>query len=273
MGEENNLKNNTLFNEIIRIDLFKIENLPKVLNKMEDFAKKYNFKFRTNDVKSVNISIDDPETLLTQEMIKANIDETKNYEYVSQNENEKFVVNEYFLIFEKRIFEGYTKIDPYVSLLEEMFNIIISVERDIKISRIGIRKMNQLFVNNINEISKYLTYALPTEDCENIDEYSIMQKNLSNISSNVNFEIKKGRYIKDNQEEGVMYRLIWDIDCYTRVAEVQKVFGMIKQLNSELFTKYNGIITDELRGILCKENLTEEELISQNIYGGINING
>ncbi len=273
MGTENSLKNNTLFNEIIRIDLFKIENLSKVLDKLDAFSKKYNFKFRTNDVKSVNISIDDPETLLTQEMIKANIDETQNYEYVSQNEKEKFVVNEYFLIFEKSGFDGYTKIDEYINLLIEMFNIIISVEKDIKISRIGIRKMNHLFVNDISKISEYVQYVLPTEDYETIDEYSIMQKNLSTVSSNINFTLKKGKHIKNNQDEGVMYRLIWDIDCYTRTAEIIKVCDTIKELNAELFARYNRVITDELRKILCEENLTEEELISKKIYGGINKNG
>lgn len=271
MPEYKNMKNNTLFNAIIRIDLFRIENLPKVLSKLEDFAKKNNFKFRTSDIKSVNINIDDPETLLTQEMIKANIDETKNYEYISLDEKERFVVNEYFLIFEKREFDGYTKIDKYVSLLNEIFDTVISVEKNIKISRVGIRKVNHLFINDISSIPKYVNYTIPSEDYNVIDEYSIIQKNLSELSSNIIFAIKKGKYIKDNKEDN-MYRVVWDIDCYKRNVESKLVLNTINELNTELFTRYKNIITDELYEVLCKEDVEEEYLISKKIYGGINKN-
>lgn len=269
MREKTELKNNTLFNAIIRIDLFKIENLPNVLKRLVKYAEENNFKFRTNDIKSVNINIDDPETLLTQEMIKANIDETKNYEIISQDEKEKFVINEYFLIFEKSDFEGYAKIDKYITHLKEIFNIIVSVEKNINISRVGIRKANHLFINDISFISKYINYQLPCEDYKLIDEYSIMQKNLSTISSNIIFTLKKGTYIKDKDEVGEMYRAVWDIDCYKRNVAIKTVLDTINSLNEEVFFRYRKIITDDLYHILCENDLTEEYLKAQKIYGGI----
>ena len=156
MKEKRMMKNNTLFNEIIRIDFFKINNLPTILSNLDDYMKELKYSFNTTDIRNVNINIEDPETLLTQEMIKSNINTTVNYEYVSENGSEKFVLNEYFLIFEKYKFDNYKNIDEYLKVLQEIIKVIIKEEKEIKVSRIGIRKMNQLFIGNLNVLNNYI---------------------------------------------------------------------------------------------------------------------
>ena len=98
MARNRNITNNTLFNEIIRVDFYKIKDIDNMAEKINELLLKEKYTFKTTDIRNVNINIEDPETLLTQELIKSNItsniNTTKNYEYISENENHKFVLNE-----------------------------------------------------------------------------------------------------------------------------------------------------------------------------------
>lgn len=275
MKEKRMMKNNTLFNEIIRIDFFKINNLPTILSNLDDYMKELKYSFNTTDIRNVNINIEDPETLLTQEMIKSNINTTVNYEYVSENGSEKFVLNEYFLIFEKYKFDNYKNIDEYLKVLQEIIKVIIKEEKEIKISRIGIRKMNQLFIGNLNVLNNYINdQRFPKPDEEDVvDEYNIVQKNLGEEdSSNVMLSLKKGKGSIGTIQDKDMYRIVWDIDCYYRNTEKNKIKEKIEELNDKLFEKYNKIITSELKQILNNEHITNEDLYKKEIYGGINKN-
>ncbi|OKZ75589.1 MAG: hypothetical protein BHW00_01540 [Clostridium sp. 26_22] len=275
MKEKRMMKNNTLFNEIIRIDFFKINNLPTILSNLDDYMKELKYSFNTTDIRNVNINIEDPETLLTQEMIKSNINTTVNYEYVSENGSEKFVLNEYFLIFEKYKFDNYKNIDEYLKVLQEIIKVIIKEEKEIKVSRIGIRKMNQLFIGNLNVLNNYINdQRFPKPDEEDVvDEYNIVQKNLGEEdSSNVMLSLKKGKGSIGTIQDKDMYRIVWDIDCYYRNTEKNKIKEKIEELNDKLFEKYNKIITSELKQILNNEHITNEDLYKKEIYGGINKN-
>lgn len=275
MKEKRMMKNNTLFNEIIRIDFFKINNLPTILSNLDDYMKELKYSFNTTDIRNVNINIEDPETLLTQEMIKSNINTTVNYEYVSENGSEKFVLNEYFLIFEKYKFDNYKNIDEYLKVLQEIIKVIIKEEKEIKVSRIGIRKMNQLFIGNLNVLNNYINdqrFHKPDEE-DVVDEYNIVQKNLGEEdSSNVMLSLKKGKGSIGTIQDKDMYRIVWDIDCYYRNTEKNKIKEKIEELNDKLFEKYNKIITSELKQILNNEHITNEDLYKKEIYGGINKN-
>lgn len=275
MKEKRMMKNNTLFNEIIRIDFFKINNLPTILSNLDDYMKELKYSFNTTDIRNVNINIEDPETLLTQEMIKSNINTTVNYEYVSENGSEKFVLNEYFLIFEKYKFDNYKNIDEYLKVIQEIIKVIIKEEKEIKVSRIGIRKMNQLFIGNLNVLNNYINdQRFPKPDEEDVvDEYNIVQKNLGEEdSSNVMLSLKKGKGSIGTIQDKDMYRIVWDIDCYYRNTEKNKIKEKIEELNDKLFEKYNKIITSELKQILNNEHITNEDLYKKEIYGGINKN-
>ena len=275
MKEKRMMKNTTLFNEIIRIDFFKINNLPTILSNLDDYMKELKYSFNTTDIRNVNINIEDPETLLTQEMIKSNINTTVNYEYVSENGSEKFVLNEYFLIFEKYKFDNYKNIDEYLKVLQEIIKVIIKEEKEIKVSRIGIRKMNQLFIGNLNVLNNYINdQRFPKPDEEDVvDEYNIVQKNLGKEdSSNVMLSLKKGKGSIGTIQDKDMYRIVWDIDCYYRNTEKNKIKEKIEELNDKLFEKYNKIITSELKQILNNEHITNEDLYKKEIYGGINKN-
>lgn len=280
MSRNRTITNNTLFNEIIRIDFYKIKDIDNMAEKINELLSKEKYTFKTTDIRNVNINIDDPETLFTQELIKSNItsniNTTKNYEYISENENHKFILNEYFIIFEKNNFSSYGKMETYLETLKKIVDIIIS-EPEIKISRVGIRKMNQLFLGKIETIEKYFNIMIPKKDYKNIDEYAITQKNLDNegsYSSNIMMNLKRGKgNINFNETQIEMFRFIWDIDCYKRNVESQKIIEEITNLNNHLFERYNDVLTDELYRILENKEINMDELIKLDIYGGINKNG
>lgn len=269
--------NNTLFNEIIRIDFLRIKNIENILDNLRNLMKKNKYSFRTTDIRNVNINIEDPETLETQEMIKSNINTTKNYEYVSLDECNKFVLNEYFLIFEKNNFSKYEKLDEYLKLINKIIDVIIDNESGISVSRVGIRKMNHLFVSDVETLKKYININIPNkDDIEILDEYAIVQKNLDNTggySSNIVLNLKKGKLKTDSIKEMPMYRFIWDIDCYIRKIENTEIESKMSSLNEYLFKRYDSIITDDFSKILQDKELKLEDLERvNNIYGGINKN-
>lgn len=279
MARNRNIANNTLFNEIIRVDFYKIRDIDNMAEKINELLLKEKYTFKTTDIRNVNINIEDPETLFTQELIKSNItsniNTTKNYEYISENENHKFVLNEYFIIFEKNNFSSYDKIEKYLEIMKKIVDIIVK-EPDIKISRVGIRKMNQLFFGKIETIERYFNVIIPKKDYRIIDEYAITQKNLDNegdYSSNIMFNLKRGKgNINSGPTQIEMFRFIWDIDCYKRKVESKKVIAEIINLNNHLFERYNDVITDDLYSILENKDIDMNKLIDLDIYGGINKN-
>lgn len=269
------ITNNTLFNEIIRIDFYKIKDIDSMAQKIQELLTPEKYNFKTVDIRNVNINIEDPETLFTQELIKSNINTTKNYEYISQDENHKFVINEYFVIFEKNNFLTYSKIEKYLENLKKIIDTIVCTEKELKITRVGIRKMNQLFVGSISSIKKYFNISIPKEDYEILDEYSITQKNVDNVkySSNIVLNLKKGKGTIEKKQIQ-MYRFVWDIDCYVRKVETDMVIKEVNNLNNHLFEKYANIITENLYKILQNNNLDYKSLqVQDDIYGGINKNG
>lgn len=274
------ITNNTLFNEIIRIDFYKIKDIDNMAERINELLFKEKYTFRTTDIRNVNINIEDPETLFTQELIKSNItsniNTTKNYEYISENENHKFVLNEYFIIFEKNNFSSYGKIESYLETMKNIVDMIIT-EPEIKISRVGIRKMNQLFLGKIETIKKYFNIDIPQKDYKNIDEYALTQKNLDDVggySSNIMMNLKRGKgNINSDANQIEMFRFIWDIDCYKRNVETKKIIEEITELNNHLFERYNDVLKEELYRILENKEINSDELIKLDIYGGINKNG
>ena len=275
MARNRNITNNTLFNEIIRVDFYKIKDIDNMAEKINELLLKEKYTFKTTDIRNVNINIEDPETLLTQELIKSNINTTKNYEYISENENHKFVLNEYFIIFEKNNFSPYGKIEKYLETMKKIVDVIVK-EPDLKISRVGIRKMNQLFFGKIETIEKYFNIIIPKKDYSILDEYAITQKNLDNegdYSSNIMFNLKRGKgNVNSDPTQIEMFRFIWDIDCYKRKVDSKKVIDEIVNLNNHLFGRYNDVITDDLYSILENKDMDMKKLIDLDIYGGINKN-
>lgn len=273
MGEEldvNNLQRgelsyNTLNECVIRVDFMKINKMDELLNQLNEMLNGYSFK--ANEVFNIDLEIHDPKTLITQELIKNNINKPINYEYYTPTE--KFIINEYVLLFSKQIFVNYTGIGKYQELFKQILDKIKELEPEIKITRVGLRKKNIIFTkkeynwrNILNE--DYIPKNIDNEIDEINIESKILNENTDSYSYNHLLSIKKGNAKKDNQDI-VVNRIICDIDYYKRIIDK----------NNINLTEYNEQIFENFKKMMNKSfllSLKTGEIDNDNIVWGTNLN-
>lgn len=269
------IKKNTLAKEIIRVDFYPLENFDEVLEKLELYFRDKNYSYTQTTTTNVTYDINDPEPLITESfMVKKNIEIIQNYEFVNINESCKFVVNQNMLIFDKSAFSGYNGIELYFDLFIGAINVIKEIT-SIKISRIGIRKINELILSKKDSLFRYFNNiylkdlnSINDETKEMVLEYSFRPfYGINDLSLNKNIKIIKGKYKNTNSDIIDAYSLIWDIDTYRRFVndtDDLDLNDICKSINEKIFEEYSDVISDELYDYLT------QDVESDDILGGIN---
>ena len=261
----NELSYNTLNECVIRVDFMKINDIDGLLEKLNKLLEGYSF--RANEVFNIDLEIHDPKTLQTQELIKNNVNKSMNWEYYTPTE--KFIINNYVLIFSKKIFTNYTGMGKYQEIFEKILSEIINHEKDINITRVGLRKKNIIFTKADYDWKEIINEDyVPKKYDSNLDEINVSTKVLSenekSYSYNNLLSVKKGKAKKDN-EDIIVNRIICDIDFYKRVIDKKKIN----------FTEYNDNIFEMYKNMMNKKfiySLKNGELNKDKIIWGININ-
>lgn len=270
MIKKENIIRNTLIQEIVRIDMFKIMDISNILKLIDPIMKEHGFEFSSNDVYDVNISINDPQELITQKFI-TNVNKTTNYQYIK--DDEQFVLNEFMMFFQKSKFKGYKNIDEYLEIFSEIMEKILENE-DVSIKRIGIRKINRVIGKKLEIISKIFK-----DDDINLDEvnqyegYKNDRKKIlqdeNKESMNVFKSLDKGTGVI-NQQEVQMYSTTLDIDAYCRnfneTINIEKVKIKMKELSDSVYNQFVSYENEILSRILTDK----EELSDLEIYEGVN---
>lgn len=267
------IKQNTLGKEIFRIDFYTLNHFEIVLENLEQLFNDNNYSYKQTNNYNINFELDDPEPLITQSfMLKKNVEVIQNYEFSSDDDSCKFIFNQNMLIFDKSNFIGYEGIERYFELFLKAIKIIFE-ESEVKFSRIGIRKINELILKDKNGILKYFDkkYLKDIEEYndnskELVCEYSFRPFYENDLSMNKNFRIVKGKY-KNVEENVTAYSFMWDIDCYQRFnsddTTIEQLEQICKKINENIFCEYGSIISNELYNVLKSEEKPED------IYGGI----
>lgn len=270
-----NIKKNTLAKEIFRVDFYPLENFDDVLEKLESFFRTKGYNYTQSTTTNVTFDINDPEPLITESfMVKKNVEIIQNYEFVNIEESCKFVVNQNMLIFDKSSFEGYCGIEKYFELFIGAIDTIKS-NSSVKMSRLGVRKINELILDSKDSLFKYFNNAFLKDVNEISDETKEMILEYSfrpffgneDISLNKNIKIIKGKFKTPDNEIIDAYSLVWDIDVYRRFfedGEDLKLDEVCTKINEKIFEEYSDVISDELYKIL-----TEDQEVC-GILGGIN---
>ena len=251
---------NTLNECVIRIDFIKINNIDKILENLSDVMKEYELK--SNEVFNIDLEIHDPKTLITQELIKNNVNKSVNWEYYTPTE--KFIVNEYVLIFVKKIFNNYAGIEKYQTTLEKMLKIIIEEEKELKISRVGLRKKNVIFTKDFYDWKNILNEEYVPKKYDNkLDEINISSKILNkekdNYSYNNYISVKKGMAKKDNENIKVN-RIICDIDFYKRIIEDKNNLNL-SDYNDNIFNMYKNMLNKNFVKKLRDGDIKEDAIV------------
>lgn len=266
-----NLKNNMLSEEIIRIDFMKLEKLDDNVNKLIPYMKQEGYQLNINTTYDINFEINDPDSLITQDIITKKT-ATQKINYVFKKDDINYTINEYMLIFEKTKFDNYKGLNEYLKLLLYILKQIVEGET-ITYQRVGIRKTNSILLKKESIINKIFTNFNNSQ----IDENS--QVNINNKKTviseqrcyNLLTSISNG-IATINEEDMEAYQIILDIDFYTRNFEQQKseyIINIINLLNQELYCVFESELTKSMIEILEKEEI-EKEIQELGIIGGIN---
>ena len=266
-----NLKNNMLSEEIIRIDFMKLEKLDDNVNKLIPYMKQEGYQLNINTTYDINFEINDQDSLITQDIITKKT-ATQKINYVFKKDDINYTINEYMLIFEKTKFDNYKGLNEYLKLLLYILKQIVEGET-ITYQRVGIRKTNSILLKKESIINKIFTNFNNSQ----IDENS--QVNINNKKTviseqrcyNLLTSISNG-IATINEEDMEAYQIILDIDFYTRNFEQQKseyIINIINLLNQELYCVFESELTKSMIEILEKEEI-EKEIQELGIIGGIN---
>ena len=266
---------NTLIREVIRIDVLKIKNMSDVIANLRPILNKYGFEFTSRDIDDIDLSVEDADELETYDIKKA-LNKWDSRKYL--NKDEKFVINENIIFFEKTDFYDYKGIEYYIEMMTEIINTIIETEQEynnfLYIDRIGVRKVNRVTGENFEVIAK----VFKCEDANNKEVYlydefeskskKILQKDDENL--NIIRTIEKG-VMEKNDKEITLYSSTLDIDAYCREygeniqkKDLQKELKKLGNMVCKQFVSYNNEI---LNKILTTKN--EKELQEIGICDGI----
>ena len=147
----------------------------------------------------------------------------KNIVYTfSSNNKEVLEISRSFFTLTVDIEKRYETFDKYVALLAESINAIKSISPYFRILRIGLRKINICFLNNIESLSKYFTKAAfnISDILEQFSEYGVLASNMVTILSKNNYQINYIRNIQEGvmqQEDGsqnTAYQIVIDVDVF-----------------------------------------------------------
>lgn len=267
------IKRNTLAKEIFRIDFYPLDDFDNVLEDLEKYFREKGYTYNYFTTTNVTFDINDPEPLITESfMIKKNIEIIQNYEFVNVDESCKFILNQNMLIFDKGEFTSYNGIENYFDLFLGAINVIKDIST-LKLSRLGIRKINELILSSKEYVINYFNNAylndlkhVANDAKEMILEYSFRPfYGNDSLSLNKNIKIIKGKFKTKENEIIDAYSFIWDIDSYKRFnsEEELQLSDICTNINNKIFDEYCDVISDDLYEIL------KDEIKDDGILGGL----
>lgn len=267
------IKRNTLAKEIFRIDFYPLDDFDNVLEDLEKYFREKGYTYNYFTTTNVTFDINDPEPLITESfMIKKNVEIIQNYEFVNVDESCKFILNQNMLIFDKGEFTSYNGIENYFDLFLGAINVIKDIST-LKLSRLGIRKINELILSSKEYVINYFNNAylndlkhVANDAKEMILEYSFRPfYGNDSLSLNKNIKIIKGKFKTKENEIIDAYSFIWDIDSYKRFnsEEELQLSDICTNINNKIFDEYCDVISDDLYEIL------KDEIKDDGILGGL----
>ena len=252
--------------------------IQEIVKVTREFFVNKGFNVNEGIHKNISVHLNDPKNF--EEVVSSNTDVLKKYvfnrKYVDINLTKSSLD---ICVMASGQYEGAKTYQEYISYIYnemvERFKGIIAV------SRIGIRKINSLFIRNINEIEKYFVNDIfnccATKSVISSDD-GIINMSGSNITIkydnfkvNLNTEIqmREAKEILDgNTKSFNVYRIVLDIDAY-RDKEVgkleEKIEDILEFLSNTVTNIYNACLTKEFRTKLNSETADDDK----NIFGGI----
>lgn len=201
----------------------------------------------------------------------------KNLVYTfSSNDKEILEISRNFFTLTVDIEEIYKTFDKYVKLLAESINTIRNVSPYFRALRIGLRKINICFLNDLNSLQNYFTRAAFNLN-DVIEQFSDYDCSASNI---VTILIKNGyqvNYVR-NIQEGVMqqddgsqtptFQIVLDVDVFKEsnkeilpmLSETQMIYDTLRTQNSIEFEVFTNSLSNDFIEALKRDDFQNDKI-------------
>ena len=199
----------------------------------------------------------------------SNTNQSLVYNFTSNNK-EILEISKSFFTLTVDIEKLYEKFDKYVTLLAESIEVIKNVSPYFNALRIGLRKINICFLDNIADLSTYFSRAaFNIDDVVNqFSDYGCAASNMVTILSKDDYQINYVRNIQEGvmqQEDGSQnptYQIVIDIDVYKEcnkeilalLSDKQNVENNLKLQNTIEFEVFIKSLNNELIELLKQDS-------------------
>lgn len=283
MLERSELKKHSTRNVILRVDYIPItdENTDiiksifaeKFINEEVGFTS-----FNETFINNIDIQIDDINDPSIQGSnnfldIKNNSTRTKAFEYIMESNNKaylKVLFNKYFIALEVIQDNKYCNFEYYENIFINALKVLEENLRDsLKITRYGIRKLNDMFINENSDITDYVKESFFKSDCNELlgldTDTLISEKKYTftfeNFSTNLYTHVSKG-YLNDS----IVKRIAFDIDLYsTDTQYLKEIFDCMEEkitsTDEYIFKIFCNLLNEEFLNYYKSEENNYKNLI------------
>ncbi len=248
-----------------------------IVKTTRDFFRREGFSIGEGMHKNVNVQLNDPFAL--EDEINSSIESMRRFSFELNNVHIGITRESIEMTIAAGIeyqgFEAYNRyISCMISVIYEKYGQIITI------TRMGIRKINSLFIKNLNSIGNYFDEHI--FNCNAVkgiiaeaDETTLLSNmhfTMYNSSRKVNFateiQIGEGQELSDDGIRPIeVYRTILDIDVYwdLELAEYDSVYDKLVDMNGTATRIYENCLNPEFKERL-RTDLADQD---SNIFGGI----
>lgn len=198
----------------------------------------------------------------------SNTNQSLIYNFSSDNK-EILEISKSFFTLTVDVGKIYGTFDKYVTLLAESMEVIRSESPYFRVLRIGLRKINICFLDNISNLSTYFTRAAFNIDdiMEQFSDYGCTASNMVTILSKNDYQINYVRNIQEGvmqQEDGsqkTTYQIVIDVDVFREgnkeilwmFSNKQTIENSLKMQNTLEFEVFIKSLSDKLVETLKQE--------------------
>ena len=254
--KRSDLRRNFLKEVIMRLDfqgVFQPE-MENILIKIKPYLREHSFtRYDQKITNQIMASGDVPD--LKSEMVHVFTNESSGYMVELSTSNIVLTVSS----------QAYSPFEDYSQVFSHLADVYRQNIDFFTVQRFGLRKINVCFVKDKKAVSKYFSQAY--YNCEEpilgFSTNSVIRRDTlsdNNRNINMNYAVEEGKIGEES-----IYKITLDTDIYLTSKEdiEQTVFEEValNDLNEIIFKIYINVITDELIGVLSKDESPSPEEI------------
>ena len=172
--------------------------------------------------------------------------------------------------------KAYETFDKYVTLLAESINIIRTISPYFRALRIGLRKINICFLNDLDRLPFYFIRAVfnLNDVNEQFSDYDCSASNIVTILTKDGYQVNYVRNVQEGlmqQEDGsqtTTYQIVLDVDVFKEsnkeilpmLSKEQSIENMLRKQNSIEFEVFIKSLSDDLIEALKQDEFHDKEI-------------